>query len=341
MQNDSFIRVMHRIFSWLFYGSVLLLVLSIAALPVAFTWQETHTANRSEQVRYDTLFRGNGGTASFGTFDNTGQFISKVGWQDNYLTYYGENGEPVAHLRLDSLQQVAGTLRMARKKQAQQIDSALAANPYTMIYQLPDRWLVQPDAVGSFDFIATLPYYGLFVSETGRERAWLGPATDWQRTVSYVPAAKVRLNQDQSIPYQLTVKIRRWSDLTPAGLVIFIVTLLTTLLAAGFFILIIYWFRAIFANLLQGQYFEQQIVQRVRYIGWLFIIGFMVKNATDIIKPLLAQYYLVSQGYENMGGWIWNGPDYWLWLWAGLVLLVFARIFSYGTQLQREHNLTI
>ncbi len=341
MQNDSFIRVMHRIFSWLFFGSIALLVLSLVLLPIAFTRQEMRTANRSEQVRYDTLLT-NQGTSVFNALavDNTGQLISKIERQNEYLTYYGENGESIAHLRLDSMDNIASTLRMVRKKHARQIDSVLVANPYAMVYQFPDRWLIGADAFSGYAFNATLPYYGLF--ESGADSRLLWPVIDWQRTVSYVPAATVRLSQDRNTPYQLTVNIRRWSDLTPAAWPVMVITLIMFLLVAGFFILIIYWFRAIFADLLRGHYFERQIVKRVRYIGWLFVVGFVVKNGVDVMKPLLAKYYLQSQGYEDGGwGWTWNGPDYWLWLWAGLVLLVFARIFSYGTQLQREHDLTI
>lgn len=160
MRNDSFICVMHRLFSWLFFGSIALLLLWLVGIPIALIRQDTFTANRNKQIRYDTLLTAHG-TSSWSTpvLDNTGQYISKIEWQSQHLNYYGKNGELIARLLFGSLKQSADTLRLLREKQSPQIDSVLLADPYASIYQLPDRWFVGHNQVfNGFMFAPELPF---------------------------------------------------------------------------------------------------------------------------------------------------------------------------------------
>ncbi|WP_375446921.1 DUF2975 domain-containing protein [uncultured Fibrella sp.] len=353
MKNIRLIRWLYRISSFLLYLEGAFIFLSFVVIPLMITGQ-TYSSSRRQQVEYDTTLRtgsSSGHGFSMATTDTQGQLISQAERRDSVIIYYGENQRKIYRLRLDSLKRLlqpkkSDNIPVVTHQRAvayqhklnRQVDSIQAVDPGTRIVRMPDRWIIQPGWSSGFAWSVTIPLQGE-VWPKARYQPQL--PQQWQRILAYKPYTYLQQNLDKRLPFVLRASIFRWSDLNSFIWPLLLISSGWGLFYVAMLMLMTHWFREIFADLLNGEFFGKRIAQRVQQSGWLFIGGFVLENAIDVFQPIVAQQYLKKQGYLSYAQWVWSGPDHWLWLWAGLVLLVFAQIFRYGTQLQQENELTI
>ena len=364
MKKNVFIRFMHRLCGLLFYGQGALLLTGVVLLPLGLLYQsntvEPLATARKNRVRYDTTFSksvSGGSSYNLAMADNRGNFISKIDWQEQYLTYYDETGNATSRLRIDSLEHlyrvanqpslpdsVRQRVLADQRHQTRQIDSVLQANPTAMIHRMPDRWLLQPDVYTgtgpggtSFAYSIQVP---IRMYPMSPKHGFIN-TTEWHQLISYEPYSDLRINRDSRDDYRLNIFIRRWADLTRSVWPLFALSLAQALVYVLVFWFVTLWFWQIFADLAGGNYFHEQVANRLSRIGWLFACAFVLKNLLDTIQPLVASAYIRQQGYNLITRWVLTGFDYWLWLSAGLILIAFAQIFRYGTQLQHEQDLTV
>lgn len=357
MENVRLIRWLYRLSSFLLCLEGALIFLFLVLLPLMIT-RQSYLANspkgNGQRIEYDTTLSA-GRTFGKGfselTPDSQGQLIKKVERNDSVIVYYGENRQVITRLRLDSLRRLlhptaADSVPISDHRQAiayqqrltRQIDSVLTTTPGIKIYRTPDRWLLQHEHGQGFVWSLAIPLYRMIWTKEGFD---LPPGDNWRHTLTHKPYMYLEPNLDYRLPVMLRASIYRWSDLNSFIWPLLLVSTGWVLFYLAMLMLITQWFREIFADLLNGDFFGERIARRVQQSGWLFIGGFILKNVIDVFQPILVGRYLQTQGYVSYAPWIWSGPDHWSWLWAGLVLLAFAQIFRYGTQLQRENELTI
>lgn len=353
MKNVLLIRWLYRISSSLLYLEGAIIFLAVVVVPLMITGQ-TYSSSRRQQVEYDTTLRtGSRSSRGFGIFttDTEGRLISRTERQDSVIMYFDENQRVIYRLRLDSLKRLlhpgkADNVPVTVHQRAvayqhklnQQIDSSRAVNLGARIIRMPDRLILQPGSSSGFCWAVSIPLYG---EVWPKSHYYPYIPQLWQRTLAYKPYTYLQQNMNKRFPFVLHASIFRWSELNSFVWPLLLISSAWGLFYLAMLMLMTQWFREIFADLLNGDFFGKRIARRVQQSGWLFIIGFMLENAIDVFQPIVAQRYLKTQGYLSYAQWVWSGPDHWLWLWAGLVLLVFAQIFRYGTQLQQENELTI
>jgi hypothetical protein len=356
MPDKRLIRRLFKLFGWMLNGLKVFFLLWLLT-PLTLTWQ-TYSPRRAAsglrpaRVQYDTALGTKPINTSFTrpTIDGRGRYFSRVSAENGNLNYYDEDNRLRQHYPLDSLRrtvqsplgQLPADLRKRvladRNRQTQQIDSILRADPDVSIIRLPDRWVRQPTSGSGVAWRLKVPVWGNSTFNP-RTQSWTN-LTDWNRLVSEYPYAEIRPHLDRGLPYELTVSIHRWSDLTRPVWPLAILSLLTTLL---WFLLpgvILHWLREILRGLLNEVYFAPAITVRMQRIGQAFVGTFFAQNLLATLNSYAARDYLDGRYFY--------GPklpyvslDHWLWFFVGLVTLVLAQIFHYGSLLQREQDLTI
>lgn len=352
MKNLRLIRWLYLLSTFFLYLEGALVFISFVAGPLMITAQ-TYTKPDKQRVRYDTtLNTHNISSASFTpAISSRGRFINQIDRDSVFLTYYDDDQVVVDRLRLDSLQRLLHPIPidhvpdeahqqalLYQQRMTRQIDSALAVNPDAEIVRMPDRWLLLPVTASGFALSVNVPLYG----DVWPKGHYLPESPQqWRRTLTYHPYTYLEPNLDKRLPYVLQASIHRWPDLNSFIGPLLLIGSIWGIFYLAMLMLITQWFREIFADLLNEEFFGERTARRVQQSGWLFIGAFVLKNGVDVFQPLIAQRYLQTQGFDAYQHWIWSGPDHWSWLWAGLILLAFAQVFRYGTQLQQESELTI
>jgi hypothetical protein len=357
MPDKRLIRALFHLFSWMLNGLGAVFLIFMVVLPLALTWQTYNPrpatfGPESGRIRYDTALRADEITMSFNpaVTDGYGQQISRITGEDGILRYYSEDNHLFGQYSIDSLRRVVQSppnqlpvalrsrILADRNRQTRQIDSVLRADPNAHITRLPDRWITHSVQSG-FAWTIQVPVFSGSVFRYRSPGPWISPH-NWSRQVSHPLDARLELRVSREVPYQLTIGIHRWPDLIRPFWPLAGLSLLSSLL---WFLLpgaVLQWLREILSELLDDTYFASAITSRFRRIGGAFIAMFFARNLLDILKPFAANEYLQTQGFMAET-WVYAGPDHWLWLFIGLVTLVLAQIFHYGSLLQREQDLTI
>ncbi|CCH00588.1 hypothetical protein FAES_2579 [Fibrella aestuarina BUZ 2] len=352
MKNLRLIRWLYLLSTFFLYLEGALLFISFIAGPLTITAQ-TYATPDKQRVRYDTTLNPfvMSSESSTPVISSKGGLIHRITRDSVFLSYYDGDLQLVDRLQLDSLQRLLHpTLTdhipneahqqalLYQQRMTRQIDSALAVNPDAAIIRMPDRWLLQPVTASGFALSVNVPLYG----DVWPKGHYLPESPQqWRRNLTYQPYTYLEPNLDKRLPYVLRASIHRWSDLNSFVGPLLLISHIWGIFYLAMLMLITQWFREIFADLLNEEFFGERTARRVQQSGWLFIGAFVLKNGVDIFQPILALRYLQTQGFVSYQGWLWSGPDYWSWLWAGLILLAFAQVFRYGTQLQQESELTI
>jgi hypothetical protein len=357
MPDKRLIRRLFNLFGWMLNGLKAISLLLLLT-PLFLTWQ-TYSPRRAAsglrpaRVQYDTALGAEPINTSFTrpSIDGRGQYISRVSAENGNLNYYDEDNHVRQQYPLDSLRrvlqsplnQLPADLRQRiltdRNRQTRQIDSMLRADPDVRIIRLPDRWVRQPTSGSGVAWRIKVPIWGQSVFNP-RIGSYTN-LTDWNRLASERPYAEIRPHLDLNATFELTVSIHRWSDLTFPVWVMAILSLITTLL---WFLLpgvILHWLREIFRGLLNDAYFAPAITIRMQRIGQAFVGTFVAQNLLVTLNSYAARTYLDDRYFYSSNNLPYVSLDHWLWLFIGLVTLVLAQIFHYGSLLQREQDLTI
>ena len=103
-------------------------------------------------------------------------------------------------------------------------------------------------------------------------------------------------------------------------------------------LLVIYHLRKIFATLAGGDPFSKGNSRRIKTIGWLVITATVFKAVLSFLFGLYFMNFISLPGLileanirlEDFSG-----------VFAGIIILILAEVFKYGSLLQEEQNLTV
>ncbi|OIN56937.1 DUF2975 domain-containing protein [Arsenicibacter rosenii] len=160
-------------------------------------------------------------------------------------------------------------------------------------------------------------------------------------TLSVNPPVDIKLAENNVAPYLLTFTIGSWQDFRTIPAALIILGYLRLLLYIGSLLWANYLLRNMFRALTYEIYFSHPIWKRCQTVGWIITGYFFAYNLIMNLSHAAAWRYLAAKGFHEDWQQPFLWPDNWMWLWAGLTLLVFAQAFRFGTQLQQEKDLTI
>lgn len=335
MNSKTFIRWMHRLFDTLFYGQIAFycLFLCFPFIMQVASWWELSIANGGNRVIYDTTASGLQRlpiTVSE-TYDSSGKRLGR--------TERDPTSSISTRLLIDSLPRRAdssgSTLakRKLRKRQNQEIDSVLKADASAIVRRYRDSYAVQHPWESSFAF--AIPISG-YPSQYG-----LSLPGVWRDTLTKKPLIKLEQAIRTGSPYLLSISVCSFDDISTLPLQLTLAYFALLLLYALCLSWTTFLFKKTFGELVQGVYISTSSWLRCQKIGWLLIGGFILINGLRTLIHASAWRLLIDHGYAPWGQQPFLWPENWMWLWAGLILLVFAQLFRYGSQLQQEHDLTV
>ena len=160
--------------------------------------------------------------------------------------------------------------------------------------------------------------------------------------MQYNPLIRVKREMDFATKdYLLVFGYRTWRQFKAIPPMAFLLGQAPFILSWLALILGSYQFKRLFDDLSDSRYFSASQFIRMQRVGWIMIGYFLATFLVDNAQNVYVRYYLRQHNFYISDRFTPFFPEHWSLLIAGLTLLVFARLFRYGHQLQEDAELTI
>lgn len=245
----------------------------------------------------------------------------------------------------DSLRQLIQSAEIvARRRQAAEMDSVLRANPeaYVIKHQ-NDYVLLEPS---SFSIFRLRMNSGLIVHPQPMPQSdfynWTSTTKTWEYVMQHNPSIRVKREMDFATKdYLLVFGYRTWQQFKAIPPMAFLLGQASFILFWLALILGSYQFKRLFDDLSDSRYFSASQFVRMQRVSRIMIGYFIATFLVDNAQNIYVRYYLRQHNFYISDRFMPFFPEHWSILIAGLTLLVFARLFRYGHQLQEDAELTI
>jgi len=245
----------------------------------------------------------------------------------------------------DSLRQLIQSAEIvARRRQAAEIDSVLRANPESyVIKHQNDYVLLEPSSFTSFQLKMNS---GTMIHPKPLPAAdfsnWSSTSKTWEHVLQYNPSIRVKRESDFAPKdFLLVFGYRTWHQFKAVPIIAMLLGQGTFILSWIAMIMGSYQFKRLFDDLSESNYFSATQFVRMQWVGWVMIGYFIARFLLDNAQNLYVRHYLQQRDFYVSDFFTPFFPENWSILIAGLTLLVFARLFRYGHQLQEDAELTI
>ncbi|RYF70581.1 MAG: DUF2975 domain-containing protein [Cytophagaceae bacterium] len=312
-------RPLSRLFTYLFFGQI---VLYILGTPILLFMANRHTG-------FSQGYMSPHGTLVMDSIQVSGEKIAALHDTTGTLSSFSAPG--------------ALTITSANL-----VDSVFRTNlDIDRIYTKDGYYVSRPIRGSSFSF--SLPIGGRVVSAMMTHGASAGMPSDEHRNTIWFH----RLSMDGpriqvAEPFsrnddELQINMNSWHDwlAIPRSLKL---AILLSWLPAVFSILTTYQLMKLFGSMANEELFSELQLRRVNYIGYYALSYAFLRLVCDQYKVMAARQYIISLGYKEE--YLFQTPLLsltieWSWLLMGLCILSLSQVFRYGMQLKQENELTI